>query len=76
MFKAETIETLQEELQKQTFKFPKLPGPFGSVAILTEETGEVARACLEDDTDNLQEELMQVACFALRWLESLGGVSE
>ena len=43
------------------------------LAVLTEETGEVARALLDDpdDTDGLRRELIQVAAVAVAWLEAL-----
>lgn len=40
-------------------------------AVLTEETGEVVRAVLEDDDDGLRRELVQVAAVAVAWLEAL-----
>lgn len=42
------------------------------VAVLVEEVGEVARAVL-DNSENLAEELTQVAAVAVAWLESLDG---
>ena len=45
--------------------------PIVKVAVLTEETGEVARAVLDDDTADLIRELVQVAAVAVAWLESL-----
>jgi hypothetical protein len=41
------------------------------VMVLTEECGEVSRAVLELDQQNLKEELIQVAAVAVAWLESL-----
>ena len=41
------------------------------VAVLTEETGEVARAVLEQDRDNLRTELVQVAAVAQKFWEAL-----
>ena len=43
-------------------------------AVLSEETGEVARAVL--DGKNLRTELVQVAAVAVAWLESLPNVRE
>ncbi len=41
------------------------------LAVLTEEVGEVARACLKnDDAGNLGMELIQVAAVAVAWLEA------
>lgn len=39
--------------------------------VLGEEVGEVNRAVLERDTNNLKVELVQVAAVAVAWLESL-----
>ena len=41
------------------------------VAVLTEECGEVARAVLEQDRDNLRTELVQVAAVAQKFWEAL-----
>lgn len=41
------------------------------LAVLLEETGEVARALLSNDPDNLRTELVQVAAVAVAWLEGL-----
>src|SRR5438552_26200 len=41
------------------------------VAVLTEETGEVARAFLDGDRAGLRRELVQVAAVAVAWLEAL-----
>jgi len=40
-------------------------------AILGEEVGEVARAILESDRENLREELIQVATVCLNWIEKI-----
>ena len=45
--------------------------PITKAAVLSEECGEVARAVLEQDTDQLRTELVQVAAVAVAWLESL-----
>lgn len=39
--------------------------------VLSEETGEVCRAVLEQGRDELRTELVQVAAVAVAWLESL-----
>jgi hypothetical protein len=39
--------------------------------VLTEECGEVARAILDLEIDQLREELVQVAAVAVAWLESM-----
>lgn len=41
------------------------------LAIVTEEVGEVARAIIEGDGENLREELVQVAACAVAWLEAI-----
>ena len=41
------------------------------VTILTEEVGEVAKAILEKDIQNLREELIQVAAVAVAMVECL-----
>lgn len=40
-------------------------------AILTEEVGEVAKAVLDNDVENLKEELIQVAAVAASWYNCL-----
>lgn len=41
------------------------------VAVLTEECGEVSRACLEEDWENLEVELVQVAAVAKKFWEAV-----
>lgn len=45
--------------------------PFVKVAVLVEETGEVARACFDGAPGDLQTELVQLAAVAVAWLESM-----
>lgn len=45
--------------------------PAVKVAVLTEEVGEVSRAVLDIDHENLRAELVQVAAVAVAWLEAL-----
>jgi NTP pyrophosphatase (non-canonical NTP hydrolase) len=45
--------------------------PMTKVAVLTEELGEVARAALELDNNQLQVELVQLAAVAVAWLEAM-----
>jgi hypothetical protein len=40
-------------------------------AVLLEETGEVARAVLDQKPDDLRRELVQVAAVAVAWLEGM-----
>jgi NTP pyrophosphatase (non-canonical NTP hydrolase) len=41
------------------------------LTVLVEEVGEVARAILQDQPDELRAELVQVAAVAAAWLEGL-----
>jgi hypothetical protein len=41
-------------------------------AVLSEECGEVARAVLDNDPEQLRRELVQVAAVAVAWLELIG----
>ena len=41
-------------------------------AVLSEECGEVSRAVLDMDREDLQTELVQVAAVAVAWLELIG----
>lgn len=45
--------------------------PIVKAAVLSEECGEVARAVLERDAEQLSRELVQVAAVAVAWLEGL-----
>jgi NTP pyrophosphatase (non-canonical NTP hydrolase) len=45
--------------------------PIVKAAVLSEESGEVARAVLDGDPSQLRAELVQVAAVAVAWLESL-----
>ena len=83
MTRAEVMALVEAERDRQEVKWgrPHSWG-FGScdslrveppvkVMVLTEECGEVARAVLDRDDDNLREELVQVAAVAVAWLESM-----
>ena len=48
-----------------------LVAPIVKAAVLNEECGEVARAVLDRDEDEIVNELIQVAAVAVAWLESL-----
>jgi hypothetical protein len=48
--------------------------PLVKLAVLGEEYGEVARALLEKDTDQLRLELIQLAAVAVAWSEALTDV--
>jgi NTP pyrophosphatase (non-canonical NTP hydrolase) len=45
--------------------------PHFVTTLLTEEVGEVARAVLEEDKENLKAELLDVIQIACAWLEAL-----
>ena len=45
--------------------------PMTKVGVLTEELGEVARAVLELDDEQLRTELIQFAAVAVAWLEGM-----
>jgi len=75
----------QDELKaKGAFKYTcadsdKLINPFEKLAILMEEVGEVANACLQkgdlntrgDRVKELRKELIQVAAVCAAWVESI-----
>jgi NTP pyrophosphatase (non-canonical NTP hydrolase) len=42
-----------------------------AVTVLLEEVGEVARAVLENDNENLKNELIDVAQVVVAWLDSM-----
>jgi NTP pyrophosphatase (non-canonical NTP hydrolase) len=76
-------DALDAERRRQHTKWDR-PHPWGwgdcssksvsndtKAAVLAEECGEVARAVLEQDTDGLRRELVQVAAVAVAWLEAL-----
>ena len=48
-----------------------LVAPIVKAAVLAEECGEVSRAVLDNDSDQLRRELVQVAAVAVAWLEAL-----
>ena len=68
-----TSADLKVELSRQVAKHGDLPSDdLKCSAILSEECGEVARAVLESSPrESLRAELLQVACFALRWRNAL-----
>jgi hypothetical protein len=49
-----------------------LVAPMVKAAVLSEECGEVARAVLDNDPEQLRRELVQVAAVAVAWLELVG----
>lgn len=54
----------------QDKKHPEFPEHL-RMAILAEETGEVGTALQNGDRQNLKDELYDVICTAVRWLEVL-----
>ena len=73
-FTDQDFQDLRDEHERQTTKHKRLPhNDLLCQAVLSEECGEVARAILDapPTKEHLKEELLQVACFALRWRASL-----
>lgn len=67
MLKDGSIARLQAEVARARAKFPNRRH---LLAALTEETGEVARAFLDDEgRDRIGAEALQVACLAMRIYE-------
>lgn len=68
-------EQVSEERRRQDAMFGEFAGKANdsderSLTVLAEEFGEVARAVLEHDDENLEEELTQVAAVCVAWLEA------
>lgn len=57
------LQCLQREVDRARRKHPT---NFDLFSALVEEIGEVARALQDNDIDNLIDELIQVACVAMR----------
>lgn len=83
MTREEAITLIQEERLRQSGLWSR-PHDWGfgdcssrtvpdvaKSAILAEECGEVARAVIDRNTNDLRTELVQVAAVALAWLESM-----
>ena len=74
MKKSEILELIEEELQKAEKKHPNWPeNIFKQAAIVSEETGEMVRACLhlEDEGGSIhqiKDELIQTAAMCIRML--------
>jgi NTP pyrophosphatase (non-canonical NTP hydrolase) len=72
----EVIELVKEERELQDNKWGRGNGILWSsssaakLTVLAEEFGEVARAILEVDPENLRDELIDVAATCFAWLES------
>lgn len=66
------IREILEERRRQDHRWGKQTHPpFLWAAILSEETGEVAKAALEDSWENYRRELVQIAAVAVAALEAL-----
>ncbi len=65
------------EIIRERERQDKLHGPPGTesdermVAVLAEETGEVAKAMLEGDKEGLKKELIEVMAVCCKWREAL-----
>jgi len=57
------IDQLRIELARARAKFPD---PYGMLAAMTEEVGEVAKAMLEEEPERVRAEAIQVAVTAIR----------
>lgn len=83
MNRADVYALIDAERGRQAAKW-SVPHPWGEgdcssdlvpelvkLAVLTEETGEVARAILDKTPDQLRCELVQVAAVTVAWLEGM-----
>lgn len=61
---------LEEKHGSNSIASPTLPDK-DKVVVMGEEQGEICRAVLENDYDQLRKELLQVAACAIGWLECL-----
>lgn len=73
------LDDILEEVKRAETKFPQWPvDPIHAIAVLNEEVGELNKAVLEavytplgiDDLVNLEEEAIQVAAMAIRFLKN------
>jgi NTP pyrophosphatase (non-canonical NTP hydrolase) len=67
---------INAERARQEAKFPgRTPahdiGDLLKLAVLHEESGEVANALIEGDREGLRKELVQVAAVCVAWLEAM-----
>lgn len=74
--RGELVLELGIERARQDAKWGGVPGvdrhdDHTYAAVLGEEFGEVCKAWLERDTENLRVELIQTAAVALAWIEEL-----
>lgn len=67
------IEKIKQERSRQDEKWGiQNHNPYFWLGILTEETGEVAKATIECNIESYEKELIETAAVALAALESLG----
>ena len=72
MKKEEIIQLILEERQRQDLKWGEQNhNIYKWLAILGEEIGEVNKAALEDNYDEVIDELVQVGAVAIAMIESL-----
>jgi NTP pyrophosphatase (non-canonical NTP hydrolase) len=68
----QVLDDVRKERRRQEFKWGvQNHNDYKWSAILTEETGEVAKAALEKKLDELIVELVQVAAVAVAWVEAI-----
>lgn len=66
------IQLVLDERERQTNKYGAIPRGLSDDrynTILGEETGEVARAIIDDEPEHMLVELVQVAAVAVAWVE-------
>lgn len=72
IFQRTAIERMKSDEKWGTQSIPNgTHSDYALVTILLEEVGEVARAVLERDEENLRDELFDVMQVATAWLEAL-----
>jgi NTP pyrophosphatase (non-canonical NTP hydrolase) len=74
MTRKEIFQAIEKERARQDELHPVELTPLARLAVLMEEVGEVAEALQEGPApgtlEHLEEELIQVAATAVRWLEN------
>ena len=66
------LQDIMEERARQDRKWGEQNHPnLYWLGILVEEVGESAKAIIEDDSENIEKELVQVAAVAVAWLECI-----
>lgn len=66
----------ERQQQDEKWGYDRVLSSYSRLAVLMEEVGEAARACLERDYPNLREELVQVAACAVAWVEQMDAQNE